>query len=47
MLNQGEINRLKEQTVLPQFNFISNKKTDGIKGKRLDVDSPIDGKVFT
>lgn len=47
MLNQSEINRLKEQAVLPQSNFINNEKVDGIKGKRLDVDSPVDGKVFT
>lgn len=47
MLNQSEINRLKEQEVPAQFNFINNVKVDGIKGKRLDVDSPVDGKIFT
>ncbi|WP_426357498.1 aldehyde dehydrogenase family protein [Pseudocolwellia sp. HL-MZ19] len=47
MLNQSEIDLLKQQTVPPQFNFISNKKIDGIQGKRLEVDSPIDGKIFT
>jgi gamma-glutamyl-gamma-aminobutyraldehyde dehydrogenase len=47
MLNQSEINRLKELAVPPQLNFINNEKVAGIKGKRLDVDSPVDGKVFT
>jgi len=47
MLNQSEIYRLKVQTVPPQLNFINNEKVDGKKGKRLDVDSPVDGKIFT
>ncbi|MCJ8270268.1 MAG: aldehyde dehydrogenase family protein, partial [Psychrosphaera sp.] len=47
MLNQNKINQLRAQPVEPQLNFINNEKVDGIKGQRLDVQSPIDGKVFT
>jgi len=47
MLEQTEIDRLRQQRVPAQYNLIDNKKVEGRQGLRLDVESPIDGKVFS
>lgn len=47
MLEQSEIDVLRAQAVPPQFNLIDNRKVEGVEGLRLDVESPIDGEVFS
>jgi 4-(gamma-glutamylamino)butanal dehydrogenase len=46
-MSQSEINRLRVLPVKPQTLFINGKSVASQDGATLDVESPIDGKVFT
>ena len=45
--NQADLDILRAQTISPKGHFIDGKTVDAASEARLDVVSPIDGKVFT
>ncbi|EPJ50723.1 MAG: aldehyde dehydrogenase [Osedax symbiont Rs2] len=47
MLDQANIDELRSRAIPEQHNFIDNQFVINPTAKRLAVDSPIDGKVFT
>jgi len=47
MLDQATIDELRSRVIPDQHNFIDNQFVNNPATKRLDVDSPIDGRVFT
>jgi 4-(gamma-glutamylamino)butanal dehydrogenase len=46
-MSQAEINRLRALSVSPQKLFINGKHVAALDGDTLDVQSPIDGKIFS
>ncbi len=46
-MSQEEINRLRANVVLPQQLFVNGKAIAAQDGSVIEVESPIDGKVFT
>ncbi len=45
--SQADLDQLRQQRVAPQYNFINNQAQTDSQSPRIDVDSPIDGAVFT
>tara|TARA_B110000444_G_C18659605_1_gene510079 strand:+ start:589 stop:846 length:258 start_codon:yes stop_codon:yes gene_type:complete len=47
MLNQKDIDLLRNKKINEQYLFVDNKKIPSLSGKTIDVTSPIDGKILT
>ena len=46
-MTQTSLNALRSKTIPPQGHFIEGKRVESASGERMDVISPIDGKVLT
>ena len=47
MLNQKDIDLLRNKKINEQYLFVDNKKIPSLSSKTIDVTSPIDGKILT
>ena len=47
MINQSEINKLRQASVSVGQHMINGEKVDSIDGAKMDVISPIDGRFLT